>query len=231
MIDLKKIQQLLQREQTSEQKEYPKHLILNLYPVLTTEEKKKEDYEKFLSLLDSVLDLQIEKKIPVFTISLGKKEHILNENMLSNFCEKLLEKANNKKINVTIFGRWYDLGGELVESLKKLNNETNDFDNFFFNLCINYDGKQEISDACRVIIKKILTQKEKEDLITPELIKENIYCSYFIPADLIIESTNRFKGTFLWDSENARILFLNKEVIKITKEDIERVIDLYAKKE
>jgi undecaprenyl diphosphate synthase len=229
LIDFKKLQQLLQRENTSEQKDFPKHVILNLFPIITTEEKKKEEYEKFLSLIEDIVDLQVEKNIPIFTISLGKRENIPDETMLSVFCDKLLEKAIQKKINVSVFGRWYDLSGELVEALKKINNETNDFDSFFFNICINYEGKQEIADASRVIIRKISMDKADFDSISPDLLKENIYSSYFIPADLIIESSNRFTGTFLWDSVNAKIYFLNEEVMKINKEDIEKAIMNYAK--
>jgi undecaprenyl diphosphate synthase len=226
MIDLKKIQSIIQR--TPEKKDYPKHVIINLFPIVTTEEQKKENFTKLLNLLMDIINVQIENNIPILTVSLGKKENILDQKDLKNFCETLLDKANQHKINITIFGRWYDLYGELVEALKKINNDTKDFDHFFFNLVINYDAKQEIADASRVIIRKILNEKLDVDSITPEIIKENIYSSNFIPPDLIIEPSYKFTGTFLWDSVNALIHPLNKPVLQITKADIVKALVWYA---
>jgi undecaprenyl diphosphate synthase len=228
LIDFKKFQFLLQKNQDNEKKDLPKHLLINMFPIVTTDEKKIEDFQKLITAVDSLIDIQIEQKIPILTISLGSKEDILEPLKLTEYCEKLLNKAIKEKINVTIIGRWYDLQGELVEALKKVNSETNEFDTFFFNLCINYDGQQEIADASRVIIRKIMNGKEDIDSITPDILKENIYSSYFIPPDLVIEPSNRFSGTFLYDSKNAKISFLGKPVLDITKADIEKNLDKFA---
>jgi len=229
LIDLKKLQQLLQRNQ--EEKDYPKHVILNLFPLKVSVEKKAEEYKKHLDLVDEIINLQVLQNIPIVTLSFGKPEDIPDQNMLVEYCQTLLEKANEHKINITIFGRWYDLMGELVEALKKVNNETNDFDHFFLNICINYDSKQEIADATRVIIRKILLEKLDIDSITPEILKENIYSSNFIPPDLIIEPSAKFSGTFLFDSPNAKIFFLQKEAIEINKSDVEKALEWYSKKD
>jgi len=228
MFDLKKLQQIVQR--SSESKEYPKHVILNLFPLSSTEEKRKEDYERFLKNLHEIINLQVEQNIPILTISLGKTEDILDMGLFVEFCSSLLEKAVFHKINITIFGRWYELMGEAVEALKLVNNETNDFDNFFLNICINYDGKQEIVDACRVMMRKILSEKVNIDQINPTILKENIYTSYFLPPDFIIEPTTRFSGTFLYDTPNTKIYQLQKPVLDILKSDIQKAITWYLEK-
>jgi undecaprenyl pyrophosphate synthase len=225
MIDLKKLQQLIQRYPVPD-KNYPKHVVVSLFPLISTEEKMK-DYENYFSLINGIIDIQLEHNIPILTVSLGKKEDILIPKILAGYCEKLLRKAVEYKINVTIFGKWYDLQGELVETLKKLNNETNDFDNFFLNLCINYDPKQEIVDACRVVLRKIISEKDDIDSFTPEKLKENIYSSYFIPPDFIIEPS-KFSGTFLFDSPGAKIYFVNKPVLDIVKMDIQKAFQFFA---
>lgn len=224
MIDLSKLPQLLQKKSTDKDK--PKHIILNLYPIKTTEDTNKADYKKLLTNILSIIDAQIENNIPIFTISLGKQVHI-NENVLFSEIEKILAKAIENKINVTIFGKWYDLKGQLVEELKKLNNETNEYDNFFLNLCINYDGKEEIRDASRVIVKKAVINKESDD-VTIDLIKENIYSSFLLPPDLVIEPDTTFRGTFLWDSYNTKIIQLNKPVLDINKIDISKAIEKFS---
>ncbi len=224
MLGLNKIKELLQKKSASEKKAL-NHVIINLFPFVTTDEKKVDEYKKFLSLIGDMMSLQVEKDIPIFTLNIGKASDIIDQTALSYYTEELLKKAKEHKINVTIFGRWYELTGELVEALKVINNETKEYDSFFFNICINYDSRQEIADGCRVIIRKILDEKADVDSITPELLKENIYSSYFVPPDLVIESGSRFTGTFMFDSENARIIFMQKSVNEIVKADIMKFLD------
>ncbi len=227
MIDFTKLPLIIQKR--TDTKNSPKHVILNLFPIKTTDEQKKEDFKKVINLLDQIVDLQRERNVPILTVSLGKIEDIYDTRALADYCEEiLLKKANEHKINVTIFGRWYDVKGELVTALKKINNETNDFDHFFLNICINYDGQREIADACRVIIRKILMEKSDIDAINPEMIKENIYSSYLMPPDMIIEPLSMFRGTFLWDSVGSKIYKLNKPVLELTKSDVSKAFDWYT---
>jgi undecaprenyl pyrophosphate synthase len=225
VLGLNKIKELLKKKNVAD-KPTLKHVILNLFPFVTTDEKEKkaEDYRKFLDLIGEIMHLQVEKDIPIFTLNLGKTEDIADQTALSFYTEELLKKAKEHQINVTIFGRWYDVSGELVEALKVINNETKDFDNFFFNICINYDSRQEIADGCRVIIRKILDEKTDIDNITPELLKENIYSSYFVPPDIIIEAGNKYSGTFNFDSQNAKIVFLNRDVKEIVVSDVSKLL-------
>ncbi len=227
MIDLKKLQSLLQK--TPVDKNYPKHVVLNLFSLNSTEENKKIDFEKLVVILDEIIDAQKEKNIPILTISLGSKEDI-DEILLYEHCKKLLQKAIEHKINITFFGRWYDLMGQLVEEIKRVDKETNDFDHFFLNICINYNSQQEIADASRVIIRKIMLEKMDIDSITPETFKENVYSSYFMPPDLIIEPDNKFRGTFLWDSANSTVIQLNKKILEINKNDFVKAIEKFAGK-
>ncbi|MEM4397919.1 MAG: undecaprenyl diphosphate synthase family protein [Candidatus Woesearchaeota archaeon] len=201
-----------------------KHLIINLFPLTTNQDNKKKDFESLMNLFNNIIQMQINKKIPILTISFGNKENI-DEDLFEKEIESLLELAKKNKINITIIGKWYDFSGFIVEALKNLNNSTKSFEEFFLNICLNYDPKQEISDASRVIIRKISENLEDFDNINPDLIKENIYSSYFPKPDLIIEPKNTFNGTFLWDSVGSKIFFLNKELQDIKIDYIEKLLN------
>lgn len=203
------------KQKSSERKDSPKHVLINLFP--------SDDFQKVFDLMLNLIDLQVEKSITVFTVSLGKKEDF-DEKIFFKSIALLEKKIIDNKIKFTAIGKWYDLQGQVVEAIKKINNETSEFDHFFFNLCINYDPRIEIADACRVIIKKILLEKTNIDSINPELIKENIYSSFLIPPDIVIEPSLEFSGTFLWDSPGSEIINLNKPVSEITKQDIEKLV-------
>src|SRR3989338_9033473 len=102
----------------------------------------------------------------------------------SSLCENNL--VVNNKIKISFIGKWYDFPGKLVNSIKRVIDKTKDYDSFFVNFCINYDGQQEIVDAVKLIAMQIRAGKLDPDLITKETIKENTYSSYFMPHDLII---------------------------------------------
>ncbi len=211
ILDIKKI--LAQR--TPEQKDTPKHVLINLFPT--------EKFDKAFELILLSMGLQGEKNIPIMTISLGSKQDIDQDYLYSNI-KKISDYISDKKIKFSVIGNWYNLDGQLVEELKKLVNDSMDFDHFFFNLCINYEPKKEIADACRVIVRKLVMEKGDPDSVTPELIKENIYSSSLLPPDIIIEPSLEFSGTFLWDSKGAEIINLNKPVSEMTRQDIERLL-------
>ncbi len=124
------------------------------------------------------------------------------------------------KVKVSVLGKWYDLPGKLVEAIKRVTEHTKEYDSFFLNICINYDGQEEIVDACRLVARKVLSEKIDLDKITKADIKENIYSSYFIPPQLIIKTGEpRQSDLLLWDSPGARIHFTGRPWPEFDQQD------------
>lgn len=132
---------------------------------------------------------------------------------LTEFFNDLAEKEliHKNKIKISVLGKWYDLPGKFVDSIKNLIEKTRDYDSYFVNFCINYSGKEEIVDAVKLIARQIKADKLDAEMITQDLIKENTYSSYFLPPDLIIiNGSKRTSDLLLWDSPNAKVYFTNK---------------------
>ncbi|MFH2021289.1 MAG: undecaprenyl diphosphate synthase family protein [archaeon] len=225
LFNLKILQDMLQKRQ--QDKNNPRHIIVNLFPIKTTDETTIGDTQKLLSVLDMLIIFQKDNNIPIFTVSLGKAESF-DQNILKNHIETILAKSMESKINVTVFGKWYDLSGLLVEELKRLNNETKDFDSYFLNICINYDGQEEVADACKIMVKKAMLEKLDIDKINSDVLKEHLYSSYFLPPDLIVETSGIFRGTFLWDTCGAVIYPILKPATDLTSQDIQKALDYWS---
>ena len=141
----------------------------------------------WFSLLKRLIELQIKLNIPIFTINLlpdaekHADEYIMFSDCLASFFHELsaMPIVSEQKIKISIFGKWYNLPGKAVESLKNVIERTKDYDSFFVNFCINYDGQEEIVDACKLIAKHVQLGKIDAEMISKETIKENIYSSYF----------------------------------------------------
>jgi undecaprenyl diphosphate synthase len=133
------------------------------------------------------------------------------------------------KVKVSIIGRWYDLPGRITDSIKAIIDSTRDYDSFFLNLCVNYDGQEEIAMACQIVSRMVRLDKLDPDAVTPELIKENSYSSYFIPPDMMIVSGDRrsTEGLFLLDLSNSVIFFAGVSWKSFDRHDLLRAFSYY----
>ena len=114
----------------------------------------------------------------------------------------------------------------MIESIKNIIDETKDYDDYFVNLCINYDGQEEIVDSCKMVARRVKLGKIDVDNVSKETVKDDLYSSYFMPPDYIFVSGFKRKlyGFLLWDSVDAEIIFLRKNFPDINVKEIERVL-------
>jgi len=202
----------------------PKHLAFTTVGL-------KLNPEKGFQVINQLINQQINHKIPVFTFHITHRSDPEPQTLtaLTKFLEseELKNKINQHKIKITALGKWYSLPSQTLEAVKKIIDETKDYDNFFLNLCLNYSGQEEIVDSCKLIIKQIFANKLSESAITKETIKENIYTSYFIPPNIIIKSGTEQKQTsfLLWDSVGAKLHFTKKPFPEFTVEDLNQILE------
>ena len=197
----------------------------------------EEAYSKRFRIVLEVMKMQADLKVPVISFYLlpEVKKPIQDPQRVMAKLDSLSEFLMNLKsseiihkngIKITVLGRWYDLPGRIVDSIKEITSETKDYDSYFVNLFINYDGQQEIVDAVRVIGMKIKSGRLDPNMIDKQAIKDELYTSYFMPPELIIRTGthHRLRGFLLWDSIDATIYFSNKLWPDISCDDLIRAI-------
>jgi undecaprenyl diphosphate synthase len=180
-------------------------------------EDLKEAHKRAFKKVEEIVRYQLCFDIPIITLYLVNsevkkaKDFVEIMDALSEFFKELAQNKDvfRAKVKISILGKWYDLPSRVVEPMKRVIDETKDYDSFFLNLCINYDGKEEIVDACKIIVRKAMLEKMDVDSISNEMIKDNIYSSYFLPPDLMIKTGTgkRLHGFLLWDSTHALVYF------------------------
>ena len=128
--------------------------------------------------------------------------------------------VREEKVKFSVIGRVHLLPEDVQEKIKELIEFTKDHNQNFINLCIMYDGQEEIVDA----VKKITDDKLKSEDITRDLVKSYLYTKNFPELDYIIrtgmEDGARISGFLLWDASYAEFKFrtdlwpdYNKEMI------------------
>jgi len=235
---LEKIFGLLKKQKESAKGRVIRHLVLIVRGIAYQAKKDNiefsEAYEKAFERLKELVGLQVELNIPIFTIDVlpeyaQAKEYFMPAvAKLTEFLQwlKNAEFIHKNMVKVSFFGKWYRLPGEVVEIAKEIIEETKRYDSYFLNLCINYDGREELLDACRLIAKQVQIGKVDPEMITEQVFRENTYAGYFLPPDLIIKTGFLKKvNTLLWDLPVAEIYFLKKSFLHVDKDDLKKVID------
>ncbi|MBN2420983.1 undecaprenyl diphosphate synthase family protein [Candidatus Woesearchaeota archaeon] len=197
--------------------------------------KKKKLYEGYrasFKKINELLGMQIKKNIPIMTVFISPKNLEL-PNEYSALVDELVVFMNelgadktihNNRVKISVLGKWYEMPPRLIESIKKLIDQTKEYDEYFLNLCINYDGQEEIVDAARMVARRVKLGKIDPENITKDAIKDDLYSSYFMPPDIIFVSGKRQStyGFLLWDSVDSKIVFMNKAFCEIPIRLIEK---------
>ncbi len=209
-------------------REVPKHVAI------TFSEKSSNtlDYEHKNEIIRALTEKQVSLKIPIMTF------HVLSTNIdfefelksLRRLLDDLLGISQKHRIRINVIGRWYDLPESFVNKVKVIIKETLDYDSFFVNLCINYDSKEELVDACKLIVRRVLASKLSPEVIDKAVFKENLYSSFLLEPDLIIKNGKpSIPNLLIWDSPGALLFFTKKHWRLFTVNDFLKALRFYSK--
>ncbi len=221
-------------------KNIPRHIAISMEKELAPSKNSSLDeiYKKRRKIIKQIIELQIKLNMPIITFFIlsknSKKSEIFSFLMdeISGFFSELKDYKfiYKNQVKISVIGKWYDLPERVVSEIKEVVEATKDYDKFFVNFCVNYDGHEEIIDACKLIARQVKSERLDPESISSEAIKENIYTSYFISPSLIIETNDEFSGMLLWDSKNSLIFFAKKGWKEFTKADFLRAIEKFQNK-
>lgn len=211
----------------------PKHIAISLDDISDWCRKNNASFnagcDRYFKNLKRLIELQVKLDVPIFTIyilpdNIDKlsDDYLTYSEFLAKFFSELLgsQLVSEQKIKISIFGKWYKLPGKSVEVLKDVIEATKDYDRFFINFCINYDGREEILDACKLIAKQVQMGKLDPDMIIKENIKESIYSSYFLPPEILfIYGERKLTGLLMWDSTGSSVVFADKSFMEFDEGD------------
>ncbi len=218
------------------EKEFPQHIAISTQSFETWVEKNNSSMEKaaekHLGILNELIEWQVKKDLPILTINLAQTPEEYKF-FLKNFFDDLAGSSiiSDNQTRIFVVGKWYDLSPSIVDSIKNVMSKTKDYDKFFLNLCVNYDGQDEIASSLKLMARKIEAQKLQVEDVTKEMIKENLFTSYFLPPQLMIEPGNTFSGVLLWDSQGAVVHFTGKNWLDFDKKHLDEGVELYSTSE
>lgn len=167
----------------------------------------------------------------------SKKEVAVLQELFRVHFGRLLKnkRIHGKETRVNIFGRWQDyFSARVKKPMAEIVEATKNYDNFFLNFFIMYDGVDEMVET----IKKIVRQsKDQPNLkVTPELIKNNLFTKDLPPVDLLIRTgingdPHNSAGFMMWDTAYSQLYFTETLWPAFSEKEFIGVLENYAKRE
>ena len=222
----------------------PKHVAIIMdgnrrYSKLQGNVDVLKGHEVGVDTLEKVLDWSIELGIEIITAYAFSTENFnrskhevdgLMELFFINF-KKLVndERIHKNEVRVRVVGRTELLPDNVKEAIKDAEEATANYNKRFLNLAIGYDGRLEIIDSFKKIIKDVQDGKITIDDVDEDLVSKNLYTAGLADPNLIIRTSGeeRLSGFLLWQSSYSELYFCETLWPELRKVDFIRAIRSY----
>lgn len=118
-----------------------------------------------------------------------------------------------RKIRIKVVGRLELLPASTLETIRQAELATSQHDSFRLNIALAYGGREEISDAVKLMAQEAVTKglslSDFTEQINPDAIAKHLYSIDLPEPDLIIRTSGelRLSGFLLWQSAYSEFYF------------------------
>ena len=144
-----------------------------------------------------------------------------------------LKTIIDNKIKLNAIGDINSLPKEVKKKLKETIEKTKNNRKLTLTIAINYGGKEEITNAVNTIINKVKKNIILEEKVDEELINTHLYSNNLPDVDLLIRTSGekRISNFLLWKISYAELYFTNILWPEFSKNDFNKAINNYQKRE
>jgi short-chain Z-isoprenyl diphosphate synthase len=145
-------------------------------------------------------------------------------------------EIHERKVRIRAVGRLDLLPASTIKAIREAELATSRNDAFRLNIAVAYGGREEISDAVRVMLREKTKEgrslSEIVDLVSPEEIAKHLYTVDLPEPDLIIRTSGelRLSGFLLWQSAYSELYFADVFWPEFRKIDFLRAIRSYQQR-
>ena len=183
-----------------------------------------------LKTIENIINESLKQKINYLTLYTFSTENWKRPKKEISFLFQILEKFLKKKtinliqngIKLIIIGDKKKFSIQLQKTIKESEKRTSNNKKLQINLALNYGSKEEIINACKILIKK-------KKFITEKNIEDNMYTKKIPNPDLLIRTgnTNRLSNFLLWQIAYTEIFFIKKLWPEFNINDYKKIINKF----
>tara|TARA_B100001250_G_scaffold360195_1_gene337537 strand:+ start:1424 stop:2143 length:720 start_codon:yes stop_codon:yes gene_type:complete len=226
-------------------KHIPKHIAIIMDGNGRWAEKKGENrikgHIKGVKSVKIVVEQAVKSKIKFLTLFAFSTENWKRPKTEINTLMKLLvsslkdefEELNKNNIKLNTIGNIDNLPVNVQKELDYVQNKTSKNNGMVLTLAISYGAKEEITNALKLIIKKVKTNIISIEKIDQSTINNHLYTLNLPDVDLLIRSSGeqRVSNFLLWQIAYAELYFTNVFWPDFNKLDFYKALNFYNKRE
>ncbi|MBE7054576.1 MAG: isoprenyl transferase [Ruminococcaceae bacterium] len=152
--------------------------------------------------------------------------------LLEDYLDHGLERLSNRDVKIHFIGDMSAFSDEFQKKLCHMEKTTYNNSGLLLNVALNYGGRNEITNAVRIIAEKVKDGELSCSDITEETISEHLYTSGQADPDLIIRPSGEYRlsNFLLWQSAYSEFWYSNCLWPDFTKEDLLKSISDFQKR-
>lgn len=178
-----------------------------------------EGHEKGREKLESILEWCMELGVRILTVYAFSTENVGRdkdevEDLMRLFVQNFRNLAEDKrvhkhKIRVKVLGQKDLLPKDLRDAIDYAEDQTKDYNEYFFNIAVGYGGREEIVHAIKKVAEAVKDGKMKVDDITEKTFTEFLYTKDMPDPDLVLRTSGeeRISNFLLWQLAYSELYF------------------------
>ncbi len=199
-------------------------------------------HKKGIEPVKTAVEFCIKNNIPFLTLYVFSLENFnrpqeelsyLFDILAQQISDQELEDVFSKGVKISFIGDQELFPEKIKPLIEKVENKTRNGDKLHVQLLFCYGGQQEITAACKKIAADYAQGKIKDDEITPEFIKKQLWTHQTPAPDLIVRTAGdqRLSNFLTWDAAYAELAFLPCFWPEITADMLTKTVqEFYGRK-
>lgn len=143
------------------------------------------------------------------------------------------EQLNNWNVQVRWSGRRPKLWPSVINELENTEEYTANNSGLVLNMCVNYGGRNEITDAVQRLMSDVKRSKISPSRVTEQMITKYFYNPDLPDIDLFLRSSGeqRISNFMIWQASYAEMVFLDTLWPDFRRKHLWQALETYLQRE
>lgn len=143
------------------------------------------------------------------------------------------QRIIESQVKINIIGNLHDLSKEVRDVLEDIVHGTANHNGLNLTLAISYESREEIVEATKLIIEKVIDGVYKIEDVNQDIINKHLYTASIPYVDFLIRTSGeqRLSNFLLWQSGYAELLFDDKLWPDFSKQNFHKALNEYNNRE
>ena len=149
--------------------------------------------------------------------------------LLEDYLDNGLERLAGRNVKIHFIGNQHAFSDEFQKKICHMEKATEKNSGLLLNVALNYGGRDEITNAVKIISEKVKNGEINSDDITEQTISEYLYTAGQPDPDLIIRPSGEYRlsNFLMWQSAYSELWFSHTLWPDFTKDDLLAAISDY----